>query len=184
MHGSTEPACTASTLTTDSAGGGPAQTAEQGAGRAAGAERVLPPFPFFLAPPRRLFRFFAATQCRGRSPVYEALSEGVADSDALLDLLMSTPAEQRRPTLLLAAVSFLLAVRPGAPLAAYYPVQGGRRPPDSDLVPAFAAFCASTARNSPGSCAPGRPRPTRSAGAWLFASGSATSASAGPGPWP
>jgi hypothetical protein len=173
MHGSTEPACTASTLTTDSAGGGPAQTAEQGAGRAAGAERL-----------RRLFRFFAATQCRGRSPVYEALSEGVADSDALLDLLMSTPAEQRRPTLLLAAVSFLLAVRPGAPLAAYYPVQGGRRPPDSDLVPAFAAFCASTARNSPGSCAPGRPRPTRSAGAWLFASGSATSASAGPGPWP
>jgi hypothetical protein len=173
MHGSTEPACTASTLTTDSAGGGPAQTAEQGAGRAAGAERL-----------RRLFRFFAATQCRGRSPVYEALSEGVADSDALLDLLMSTPAEQRRPTLLLAAVSFLLAVRPGAPLAAYYPVQGGPRPPDSDLVPAFAAFCASTARNSPGSCAPGRPRPTRSAGAWLFASGSATSASAGPGPWP
>jgi hypothetical protein len=116
MHGSTEPACTASTLTTDSAGGGPAQTAEQGAGRAAGAERL-----------RRLFRFFAATQCRGRSPVYEALSEGVADSDALLDLLMSTPAEQRRPTLLLAAVSFLLAVRPGAPLAAYYPVHGGRR---------------------------------------------------------
>jgi hypothetical protein len=173
MHGSTEPACTASTLTTDSAGGGPAQTAEQGAGRAAGAEGVLP-----------LFLFLAATQCRGRSPVYEALSEGVADSDALLDLLMSTPAEQRRPTLLLAAVSFLLAVRPGAPLAAYYPVQGGRRPPDSDLVPAFAAFCASTARNSPGSCAPGRPRPTRSAGAWLFASGSATSASAGPGPWP
>jgi hypothetical protein len=173
MHGSTEPACTASTLTTDSAGGGPAQTAEQGAGRAAGAERL-----------RRLFRVFAATQCRGRSPVYEALSEGVADSDALLDLLMSTPAEQRRPTLLLAAVSFLLAVRPGAPLAAYYPVHGGRRPPDSDLVPAFAAFCASTARNSPGSCAPGRPRPTRSAGAWLFASGSATSASAGPGPWP
>jgi hypothetical protein len=114
-------------MTTDS-GGGRARAAEQGAGRAAAAERL-----------RRLFRFFAVTQCRGRSPVYGALSEGVADSDALLDLLRSTPGEQRRPSLLLAAVNFLLAARPGAPLAAYYPVHGGRRPPDRDLVPAFTA---------------------------------------------
>jgi hypothetical protein len=58
---------------------------------------------------RRLFRFFGATQCRGRSAVYEALSEGIADDDGLLDLLMSTPAEQRRPSLLFAAVNLLLA---------------------------------------------------------------------------
>ena len=59
---------------------------------------------------RRLFRFFAATQCRGRSPVYEALSEGVARDDELLDLLMSTLGEHRRPSLLFAAVNLLLGL--------------------------------------------------------------------------
>ena len=91
---------------------------------------------------RRLFLFFAATQCRGRSLVYETLSEGVASDSGLLDLLMSTPAQQRRPSLLFAAVNLLLATRPAAPLAAYYPVHGGRRPVDGQLLPAFAAFCA------------------------------------------
>jgi len=47
---------------------------------------------------RRLFRFFAAAQCRGRSPVYEALSNGVAADTDLPHLLMSAPAEQRRPS--------------------------------------------------------------------------------------
>ena len=91
---------------------------------------------------RRLFRFFAATQCRGRSAVYEALSEGVAGDDGLLGLLMATPGEQRRPSLLFAAVNLLLASDPGAALAGYYPVHGGRRPVDGQLVPSFAAFCA------------------------------------------
>jgi hypothetical protein len=91
---------------------------------------------------RRLFRFFAATQCRGRSLVYETLSEGVAGHDALLNLLMSTPSEQRRPSLLFAAVNLLLAAHPGAPLADYYPIHGGRRPADEQLVAALAAFCA------------------------------------------
>jgi hypothetical protein len=91
---------------------------------------------------RRLFQVFAGAQGRGRSLVYEALSKGVAGDDALLDLLMHTPAEQRRPSLLFAAVNLLLAPHPGAALAGYYPVHGGRRPVDDRLVPAFAAFCA------------------------------------------
>ena len=66
----------------------------------------------------------------------------MADDDALLDLLMRTPGEQRRPSLLFAAVNFLLASHPDAALAAYYPVHGGRRPVDSQLMEAFAAFCA------------------------------------------
>ena len=90
---------------------------------------------------RRLFLFFAATQCRGRSLVYETLSEGVAGDSGLLDLLMSTPVQQRRPSLLFAAVNLLLAAAPAAALAAYYPVHGGRRPVDDQLLPAFAAFC-------------------------------------------
>ena len=91
---------------------------------------------------RLLFRHFAATQARGRSAVYEALAEGAAADDALLGLLLATPADQRRPSLLLAAVNLLLASEPGAELAAYYPVHGGRRPVDGRLMPAFAAFCA------------------------------------------
>jgi hypothetical protein len=90
---------------------------------------------------RRLFLFFAATQCRGRSLVYETLSVGVASDGGLLGLLMSTPRQQRRPSLLFAAVNLLLTSYPAAGLAAYYPVHGGQRPVDGQLVPAFAAFC-------------------------------------------
>lgn len=91
---------------------------------------------------RRLFRSFAATQCRGRSPVYETLSEGIVADDELLGLLLSTPGHQRRPSLLFAAVNLLLASCPGSDLAAYYPIHGGRRPADGQLMPAFAVFCA------------------------------------------
>ncbi|HVV18686.1 MAG TPA: DUF2332 domain-containing protein [Pseudonocardiaceae bacterium] len=90
---------------------------------------------------RNLFRYFAVTQCRGRSPVYETLSNGVIDDDTLLDLLLRTPADQRRPSLLFAAVNHLLRAHPDAPLAAYYPIHGGARPADDELVPTFAAFC-------------------------------------------
>lgn len=91
---------------------------------------------------RNLFHLFAATQCRGHSLVYETISGAVAGDDALLGLLSDTPPDQRRPSLLFAAVNFLLATHPDAALAAYYPTHGGNRPVDDQLVPAFAAFCA------------------------------------------
>ena len=90
---------------------------------------------------RRLFRFFAATQCHGRSAVYEALSESIAGDNGLLGLLMAAPGDQRRPSLLFASVNLLLASDPGAALAGYYPVHGGQRPVDGQLAPSFAAFC-------------------------------------------
>lgn len=91
---------------------------------------------------RRLFTFFADTQARGRSLVYETLSRGVTGNDDLLGMLMRTPGDQRRPSLLFAAVNAVLAAHPGAALASYYPVHGGRRPVDGHLVAEFAAFCA------------------------------------------
>jgi hypothetical protein len=92
---------------------------------------------------RLLFRIFGEQQCRGYSPVYEALSAAVAAGDELLDLVLDSAArDQRRPSLLFGAVSLLLASRPDAELAAYYPVHGGDRAPDEGLVPAFAGFCA------------------------------------------
>jgi hypothetical protein len=89
----------------------------------------------------RFFRIFAATQCRGHSLVYERLSEGIADDDDTLRLLLQAPGEQRRPSLLLAAVNLLLASHPDSALAAYYPTHGGLRPVDAHLLPAFSAFC-------------------------------------------
>ncbi|MDH6140008.1 hypothetical protein P3T35_002016 [Kitasatospora sp. GP30] len=91
---------------------------------------------------RTLFRFFARTQCQGRSPLYALLSETVAADDALLGLLLATPASQRRPSLLFAAVNHLLRDRTGHQLAAYYPIHGGERPVDEQAPAAFRAFCA------------------------------------------
>jgi hypothetical protein len=90
---------------------------------------------------RRLFRLFGATQCRGLSAVYETLSEGVAGDNGLLGLMLDTPGDQRRPSLLFATVNLLLAQNPDADLAAYYPIHGGRRAVDSQLLAAFRAFC-------------------------------------------
>jgi hypothetical protein len=90
----------------------------------------------------RFFRIFAATQCHGHSLVYERLSEGIAGDENTLRLLMQTPQEQRRPSLLLAAVNLLLASHPDSALAAYYPTHAGLRPVDAQLLPAFSAFCA------------------------------------------
>jgi hypothetical protein len=47
--------------------------------------------------PRRLFLFFAATQGRGRSPVYEVLSEVAARDGDLIDLLLSAPSTSGVP---------------------------------------------------------------------------------------
>jgi hypothetical protein len=94
----------------------------------------------------RLFRFFAATQCRGRSRVYEVLSEAIADGVGPHELLLATPEGQRRPSLLFAAVNLQLASGTaevvGSNLADYYPIHGGRRPVDDQLLPTFSVFCA------------------------------------------
>jgi hypothetical protein len=90
----------------------------------------------------RFFRIFAAAQCHGHSLVYERLSEEIAGDEDTLRLLMQTPSEQRRPSLLLAAVKLLLASHPDSTLAGYYPTHGGLRPVDAQLFPAFSAFCA------------------------------------------
>lgn len=91
---------------------------------------------------RDLFDVFGATHGRDRSLVYQALSKGVTSNDELLALLMRTPGDQRRPSLLFASVNYILAAHPDAALASYYPVHGGRRPVDDQLIATFAAFCA------------------------------------------
>jgi hypothetical protein len=94
-----------------------------------------------LDPLRRLFRFFARTQCQGRSPLYARLSEAIAEDRDLLELLLCAAANQRRPALLLASANHLLRERREHPLAAYYPIHGGTRPADDDAPAAFRDFC-------------------------------------------
>lgn len=88
------------------------------------------------------FERFAATEARGSSPLYEALSEGVADDDALLALADEVPPDQPEPNLLFAAVQYLLLDSPEDPFAAYYPsVTASPKPPDEDVYPRFREFC-------------------------------------------
>jgi hypothetical protein len=90
-------------------------------------------------------RLFGATQAHGYSPLYEALCEVLAADGDLLDLLSTAPAGQTRPTLLLAAVHYLLLGGVEHRLAQFYPsvrtvtdVDG----PGGALADAFRSFCA------------------------------------------
>lgn len=73
------------------------------------------------------FRTFAVVAERDGAPLYRRLSEGIAGDRRLLGLLAEAPPSQRRPTLLLAAVHYLLLAGagdedgPAAALAARYP---------------------------------------------------------------
>ena len=55
----------------------------------------------------RKFQRFAAAEAKGRSPLYEALANGVASDPAILAFLATLPAAKRQPNLLLAAVRFV-----------------------------------------------------------------------------
>jgi hypothetical protein len=88
------------------------------------------------------FERFADVEARGSSPLYETLSVGVAEDDALLALAEEVPDDQPAPNLLFAAVQSLLFERPDYDLAAYYPsIVESAKPPDEDAYEAFRTFC-------------------------------------------
>jgi hypothetical protein len=88
----------------------------------------------------RSFLSFAATQCAGYSPLYERLAVGIAKDESLLELLLSAPPRQQRPTLLLAAVHELLVQERQHPLATYY-ASLTSQVASGDPLPAFRSFC-------------------------------------------
>lgn len=53
------------------------------------------------------YRRFAADEAQGVSPIYERLTQDVADSPAILGFLMSLPARRRQPNLLLGAATLM-----------------------------------------------------------------------------
>jgi len=94
------------------------------------------------------FRSFSGVAGRDGAPLYERISAGVAEDPELLSLAAVSPPEQRRPTLLLAAVQFLLLGGDDHPLGARYrtvaPPDAARRAPGGDdPFPDFRDFCLS-----------------------------------------
>lgn len=78
--------------------------------------------------------------CDGRSPLYAALSRGIADDPATLMLAVPARAGHSPVNLLLAAVQYLLLGGADHPLRAFYPMLGGQRDA-MDAYPVFADFC-------------------------------------------
>ncbi|WP_200845193.1 DUF2332 domain-containing protein [Roseomonas sp. 18066] len=60
------------------------------------------------------YRRFAADEARGRSPLYERLSDFVANDAEILDFLLTLPEPKRQPNLLLAAFRHLFGVQEDA----------------------------------------------------------------------
>lgn len=81
-----------------------------------------------------------AVEVRGESPLYETLSDAIAQDPAVAAPLAAAPPSQRRPNLLFAAVHDLLLSGVETPLRDHYPTLGGRRPSDDGVVASFAAF--------------------------------------------
>lgn len=63
------------------------------------------------------WRWFSDTECRGYSPLYERICTTVANTDEVLDRLLSLPSHAQQPNMLLAAAHDLV-LRGGAPLLA------------------------------------------------------------------
>jgi hypothetical protein len=76
---------------------------------------------------RTHFERFARGQAGGRSPLWAEVCAALAADDELLELMRCAPAQQRRPTLLLAAIHDLLLAGTEHELAAHVPtVAAGR----------------------------------------------------------
>jgi hypothetical protein len=60
-----------------------------------------------------IYRWFAETEARGRSPLYEELASGVADDPTIIEFLLTLPREKRQPNLLLAAARHLCGTPSG-----------------------------------------------------------------------
>jgi len=83
-----------------------------------------------------LWTWFADTQCRRYSPLYERVSRTVAGSDAVLGLVRDAPPEGHMPPLLLAAVHYLVLAGLDHPLADVYAGDS-----DEDPGPLFEDVC-------------------------------------------
>jgi len=101
------------------------------------------------APPlAKQFRSFGASAAADGSVLYEAICNGIAGSDQILALVDGSPAGQRRPNLILAAVHFLLLGGDGEALGRHYDTVcdflglGPATPDPATVFGDFSDFCA------------------------------------------
>ncbi len=93
-------------------------------------------------PLSEVFLRFAARECRGVSPLYQALARGVAADPWLLALAARAGAGQPPPNMLFAAVhALLLEGARDDPLARFYPDLTPTPAALTAVMAAFAAFC-------------------------------------------
>lgn len=97
--------------------------------------------PDFLARLAVHFRYFARSECDRTAPLYAALSIRAAGDPEILGLLAHAAPREARPTLLFAAVHFLVLAEPASELASFYPSVTGRPVPAGDAYPVFRQFC-------------------------------------------
>jgi hypothetical protein len=83
-----------------------------------------------------VWTYFADTSCGAYSPLYDRISRTVAANEAVLELIDDAPPESHLPTVLLAAVHYLLLAGAEHPLAAVYDGTS-----DADPGPLFVDFC-------------------------------------------
>jgi hypothetical protein len=86
------------------------------------------------------FAAFAQHEGQGYAPLYEQLCAVLAADPELASLLLAAPPEQRRHTLYLAALHYLVLEHPDHELAAWYPTVE-RDPRRDDPAEALRAFC-------------------------------------------
>lgn len=90
----------------------------------------------------KVFHRFAERECRGVSPLYQALARGVAADPWLLALAARARAGQPPPNMLFAAVhALLLEGARDAPLARFYPDLAAAPRAPAAAAPSFRAFC-------------------------------------------
>jgi hypothetical protein len=83
-----------------------------------------------------IWRFLADTGCRGYSPLYDRICRYVADTGAVLDVVLEAPPAGHFPNVLLGAVHYLLLGGLDHPLAAVYAGTS-----DADPGPLFEDVC-------------------------------------------
>lgn len=81
-----------------------------------------------------LYRYFSEHSTGDYAPTYRAITAAIADDPELLGVVQAAPPEAHHPTVVLAAVKYLLVDEPHHPLASIYRGDGG------DVVGAFTDF--------------------------------------------
>jgi len=90
---------------------------------------------------RASFERLASVECAPRAPVYARICRAAAGDDETLALVMSAPAAQRRPSLLLAAIHDLLLAGAEHELAAHVPTVAAGRAASGDAGALALDFC-------------------------------------------